>query len=122
MKPSKPEGRVADVGKPGHKTTLASDGRDVLGLMESQTFDLILIDVQMPVMSGVDASIGIRRQEQRSGHHLPICAMTANAMKGDRERYLRIGMDEYVAKPIRSEELDQVLRGIAARRLIDHMK
>jgi two-component system, sensor histidine kinase and response regulator len=105
-----------------HKTTLAENGRDVLALLESQTFDLILMDVQMPVMSGVDATIEIRQQEQKSGHHLPIYAMTANAMKGDRERYLSIGMDGYLAKPIRPEELDQLLREIAARSLTDHMK
>jgi two-component system, sensor histidine kinase and response regulator len=98
-----------------HKTTLAEDGREVLALLESQTFDLILMDVQMPVMSGVDATIEIRRQEQKSGHHVPIYAMTANAMKGDRERYLSIGMDGYLTKPVRPVELDQVLREIAAQ-------
>src|SRR5258707_336206 len=65
----------------GHKTALAENGREVLALLESQTFDLILMDVQMPVMSGVDATIEIRQQEQKSGHHVPIYAMTANAMK-----------------------------------------
>jgi two-component system, sensor histidine kinase and response regulator len=105
-----------------HKTTLAENGRDVLALLESQTFDLILMDVQMPVMSGVDATIEIRQQEQKSGHHLPIYAMTANAMKGDRERYLSIGMDGYLAKPIRPEELDQLLREIAAPSPTDHLK
>jgi two-component system sensor histidine kinase/response regulator len=108
--------------KRGHKTTLAENGREVLALLESQTFDLILMDVQMPVMNGVDATIEIRQQEQKSGHHVPIYAMTANAMKGDRERYLSIGMDGYLTKPIRPEELDQLLSEIAARSLTDHMK
>jgi two-component system, sensor histidine kinase and response regulator len=108
--------------KCGHKTTLAENGRDVLALLESHTFDLILMDVQMPVMSGVDATIEIRQQEQKSGHHVPIYAMTANAMKGDRERYLSIGMDGYLAKPIRPEELNQLLREIAERSLTDHLK
>jgi two-component system, sensor histidine kinase and response regulator len=99
--------------KRGHETTLAENGREVLALLESQTFDLILMDVQMPVMSGVDATIEIRQQEQKSGHHVPIYAMTANAMKGDRERYLSIGMDGYLPKPIRPEDLDQLLSGIA---------
>jgi signal transduction histidine kinase/DNA-binding response OmpR family regulator len=108
--------------KCGPKTTLAENGRDVLALLESHTFDLILMDVQMPVMSGVDATIEIRQQEQKSGHHVPIYAMTANAMKGDRERYLSIGMDGYLAKPIRPEELNQLLREIAERSLTDHLK
>jgi signal transduction histidine kinase/DNA-binding response OmpR family regulator len=108
--------------KCGHKTTLAENGREVLALLESHTFDLILMDVQMPVMSGVDATIEIRQQEQKSGHHVPIYAMTANAMKGDRERYLSIGMDGYLAKPIRPVELDQLLREIAPHSLTDHMK
>jgi signal transduction histidine kinase/DNA-binding response OmpR family regulator len=99
--------------KRGHKVTLALNGHEVLTLLEARTFDLILMDVQMPVMSGVDATIDIRRQEQKNGHHLPIYAMTANAMKGDRERYISIGMDGYLAKPIRVDELDQILRETA---------
>jgi len=101
--------------KRGHKTTLAENGREVLALLESQTFDLILMDVQMPVMSGVDATVEIRKQEQKSGRHVPIYAMTANAMKGDRERYLSIGMDGYLTKPVLPVELDQLLREIAAQ-------
>ena len=100
--------------KRGHRTTIAENGREVLALLESQTFDLILMDVQMPVMSGVDATVEIRQQEQKSGGHVPIYALTANAMKGDRERYLGIGMDGYLAKPIRPEELDQLLSETAA--------
>ncbi|MEA2259757.1 MAG: two-component system, sensor histidine kinase and response regulator, partial [Acidobacteriaceae bacterium] len=100
--------------KRGHNTTVAENGREVLALLESQTFDLILMDVQMPVMSGVDATVEIRQREQNSGHHVPIYALTANAMKGDRERYLSIGMDGYLAKPIRPVELDQLLSETAA--------
>ena len=100
--------------KRGHNTTVAENGREVLALLESQTFDLILMDVQMPVMSGVDATMEIRQREQNSGHHVPIYALTANAMKGDRERYLSIGMDGYLAKPIRPVELDQLLSETAA--------
>ena len=98
--------------KRGHKTTIAENGREVLALLENQTFDLILMDVQMPVMSGVDATVEIRQQEQKSGQHVPIYALTANAMKGDRERYLSIGMDGYLAKPIRPDELDQLLNEV----------
>jgi two-component system, sensor histidine kinase and response regulator len=95
--------------KRGHKATLAANGQEVLSLLETQTFDLILMDVQMPVMSGVDATLEIRKREQKSGHHVPIYALTANAMKGDRERYVSSGMDGYLAKPIRPEELDELL-------------
>jgi signal transduction histidine kinase/DNA-binding response OmpR family regulator len=100
------------LGKRGHKTTIAGNGREVLALLEDQTFDLILMDVQMPVMSGVDATVKIRQQEQKSGQHVPIYALTANAMKGDRERYLSIGMDGYLAKPIRPDELNQLLNEV----------
>jgi two-component system, sensor histidine kinase and response regulator len=98
--------------KRGHKVTLAANGDEVISLLETRTFDLILMDVQMPVMSGVDATIEIRRREQKAKHHVPIYAMTANAMKGDRERYLSVGMDGYLAKPIQVDELDQLLREI----------
>jgi signal transduction histidine kinase/DNA-binding response OmpR family regulator len=99
--------------KRGHKVTLAANGHEVLALLETQTFDLILMDVQMPVMSGVDATIEIRRREQKTAHHVPIYAVTANAMKGDRERYVSSGMDGYLSKPIRVDELDQLLRECA---------
>jgi CheY-like chemotaxis protein len=108
--------------KRGHKTALAENGREVLALLESQTFDLILMDVQMPVMSGVDATIEIRQQEQKSGHHVAIYAMTANAMKGHREQYLSIGMDGYLTKPIRPVELDEVLREIAVHTVVPIQK
>jgi two-component system, sensor histidine kinase and response regulator len=68
------------------------------------------MDVQMPVMRGVDATIEIRRRELKTGHHVRIYAVTANAMKGDRERYVSSGMDGYLSKPIRVDELDQLLR------------
>ncbi len=102
--------------KRGHEVTLAVNGQEVLALLETQTFDLILMDVQMPVMSGVDTTIEIRRREKMTGHHLPIYAVTANAMKGDREHYVSIGMDGYLSKPIRMNELDQLLRECAAQR------
>ena len=82
--------------KRGHTVTSAANGQEVLTLLEAHTFDLILMDVQMPVMSGVDATIEIRRRELKTGHHVLIYAVTANAMKGDRERYLSSGMDGYL--------------------------
>jgi two-component system sensor histidine kinase/response regulator len=101
--------------KRGHRVALALNGREVLALLETQTFDLILMDVQMPVMSGVEATVEIRRREDNGRHHALIYALTANAMKGDRERYISAGMDGYLAKPIQVDELDKVLREIVPR-------
>jgi signal transduction histidine kinase/DNA-binding response OmpR family regulator len=96
--------------KRGHRVALASNGQEVLALMAHKSFDLILMDVHMPVMDGVEATAEIRRTERQSGQHISIYAVTANAMKGDRENYLNSGMDGYLAKPIRAAELDQLLR------------
>jgi two-component system, sensor histidine kinase and response regulator len=101
--------------KRGHRVALALNGREVLALLETQTFDLILMDVQMPIMSGVEATVEIRRREENGRHHALIYALTANAMKGDRERYISAGMDGYLAKPIQVDELDKVLREIVPR-------
>jgi signal transduction histidine kinase/DNA-binding response OmpR family regulator len=108
--------------KRGHKATIVENGREVLALLENQTFDLILMDVQMPLVSGVDATVEIRQREQNSGQHVPIYALTANAMKGDREGYLSIGMDGYLAKPIRAAELDQLLSEVQHPATPIHMK
>jgi CheY-like chemotaxis protein len=93
----------------GHSVTVANDGREALEMFENETFDAILMDVQMPEMDGYQATEEIRKREEDSGSHIPIIAMTANAMKGDRERCLEAGMDDYVAKPVRSRELFSVL-------------
>ncbi len=89
----------------GHETTLANNGREAVEAHAKQEFDVILMDVQMPEMNGFEATKAIRVAERETGKHIPIIAMTANAMKGDRERCLAVGMDGYVAKPIRSDEL-----------------
>ncbi|HEV2492558.1 MAG TPA: response regulator [Terriglobia bacterium] len=92
----------------GHEVVVASDGREALDALEqpaSRAFDLVLMDVQMPDMSGFEATAAIRERERATGAHLPIVAMTAHAMKGDRERCLRAGMDGYVSKPIQAKEL-----------------
>jgi two-component system sensor histidine kinase/response regulator len=91
--------------KRGHSVVLAQNGREALEALEKQTFDIVLMDVQMPEMDGFEATQLIREKEKTSGAHLAIIALTAHAMKGDEERCLARGMDGYVTKPIKLEEL-----------------
>jgi two-component system sensor histidine kinase/response regulator len=91
--------------KEGHTVVVAGDGAKALEALETAQFDLILMDVQMPVMDGVEATAAIRERERSNGVHIPIVAMTAHAMSGDRQRFLSLGMDGYVSKPIRSGDL-----------------
>jgi CheY-like chemotaxis protein len=101
--------------KNGHKVTLASNGRQALEALVTGEFDIILMDVQMPVMTGLEAAEAIRRTERGSGRHVPIVAMTAHAMKGDKERCLESGMDGYLSKPIRLNALLETLEKFALR-------
>ncbi|HTR35093.1 MAG TPA: response regulator [Bryobacteraceae bacterium] len=95
----------------GHTVSGASDGRQALQRLREENFDLVLMDVQMPEMDGFDATRAIRSQEQNTGKHLPIIAMTAHAMKGDQDRCREAGMDDYVAKPISVKALaDAIVR------------
>ncbi len=89
----------------GHTTVVASNGREALAALDQQSFDVVMMDVQMPEMDGFEAATIIRQREKGTGDHQPIIAITAHAMKGDRERCLAEGMDGYVSKPIRPEEL-----------------
>jgi len=89
----------------GHAMYVANNGKEVLGLMESHQPDLILMDVQMPELDGLETTAVIRSKEARLGSHVPIIAMTAHAIKGDRERCLEAGMDAYVSKPIHARRL-----------------
>ncbi len=100
--------------KRGHSVVLAEDGQIAVELHARQRFDAILMDMQMPRMDGYSATKAIRKREMESGEHIPIIAMTANAMKGDREKCIEAGMDDYVAKPVRSEELYSVLEKYAS--------
>ena len=91
--------------KAGHVVAVAENGKAALRMLAEQTFDLILMDVQMPEMGGFEATALIRQKEERTGRHIPIVAMTAHAMAGDRERCLDAGMDDYLAKPVAASSL-----------------
>ena len=98
--------------KRGHQVVVVGNGREALAALDRQSFDAVLMDVQMPEMDGFEATAAIRAREAATGGHTPIIAMTAHAMKGDRERCLAAGMDGYVSKPLRPEELFEVLEGL----------
>jgi two-component system sensor histidine kinase/response regulator len=95
--------------KRGYLVRVVGNGRLALEASAKDTFDLVLMDVQMPEMDGIEATNAIREREVRTGIHLYVIGVTAHAMKGDRERCLEAGMDEYLSKPIRAQELDEVL-------------
>ena len=95
--------------KLGHQVTVVNNGREALAAVHAGKFDLIAMDVQMPEMDGLDATRAIRAVDRAAGTHIPIIAMTAHAMKGDRERCLAAGMDGYTSKPIRIRDLEQTI-------------
>jgi CheY-like chemotaxis protein len=99
--------------KAGYRVTVVNNGREALAELESRAFDLVLMDVQMPEMDGFEATAAIRTWEKVTGGHIPIIAMTAHALKGDEERCLQSGMDAYIAKPIRSADLLELVKGTA---------
>jgi CheY-like chemotaxis protein len=95
----------------GHVSVFAEDGRKAVDLAVADRFDVILMDMQMPELDGLEATAAIREHERQSGAHTRIIAMTAHAMRGDRERCLAGGMDDYIAKPIHQTELLRLLEG-----------
>ena len=99
--------------KRGHLVTSVTSGQQVLDTLEQARFDAVVLDVQMPGMDGFETTAAIREIEQHTGGHVPILAMTAYAMKGDRERCLAAGMDAYIAKPIRARELCALVESLA---------
>ncbi len=98
--------------KLGHSVELANNGREAVDMLDQGVFDVVLMDVQMPGLGGLEATVIVREQEKRTGVHIPIYALTARAMKGDRERCLAAGMDGYLSKPIQSQELYEVLDAV----------
>ena len=95
--------------KRGHRVTVAANGREALEALERESYDLVLMDVQMPEMDGMEATANLREMEKLTGRHQPVVALTAHAMKGDQELCLAAGMDGYLTKPIRPQELDELL-------------
>ncbi len=100
--------------KRGHQVVLAGNGREAVDAWQQGRFDLVLMDVEMPEMGGFEATRLIRQREGEAGGHTPIIAMTAYAMKGDRERCLESGMDAYVSKPMRAQELYAIIESLVA--------
>jgi CheY-like chemotaxis protein len=96
--------------KLGCRIDVAANGQEAVSMLTQLAYALVFMDCQMPEMDGFAATAVIRQREARSGQHIPIIAMTANAMQGDRERCLAAGMDDYVSKPVKYDELVAMLR------------
>ena len=105
---------MALLGKRGHRTAVAGNGAEALAALKRDSFDLVFMDIQMPEMDGLEAVRRIRQAEELTGLHLPVVAMTARAMAGDREAILAAGMDDYLQKPIQVGRLDAVLRAMSS--------
>jgi CheY-like chemotaxis protein len=105
--------------KRGHRVVVASNGREALVEIEKGVYDLVLMDVQMPEMDGIEATLAIREKEKvrGDGSHQAIVALTAHAMKGDEERCKAAGMDGYLTKPIRPQELGSLLEGYVTAKM-----
>jgi CheY-like chemotaxis protein len=102
--------------KQGHTVVVAVNGREALGALDSasERFDLILMDVQMPELGGLEATAIIREKEKETGTHIPIVALTAHALQGDRERCLEAGMDAYLSKPVQPQQLRNLVEDVAS--------
>lgn len=113
--PSQQKLLVTILKKAGHTVTAVAGGREAVDLVQQQPFDLVLMDIQMPGMNGLDATRAIRDREARTGGHLPIVAVTAHALNGDNEKCRSAGADAYMRKPINLVEMMALLKQIAAR-------
>jgi two-component system sensor histidine kinase/response regulator len=100
--------------KQGHTVVVAGDGVMALAALERGRYDVVLMDVQMPIMDGVEVTAAIRKSEGATGEHMPIVAMTAHAMTGDRQRFLESGMDGYISKPVHQKELFEAIENVLA--------
>ena len=103
--------------KRGHSVTVVGDGQEAVTLALRQTFDLILMDIQMPHMDGYEATVAIRQSEIESRDHVPIIALTAHAMKSDQERCIAAGMDDFISKPIHQADLFEKIERFGPRHL-----
>jgi CheY-like chemotaxis protein len=101
--------------KRGHSVTVVDNGREALDALAKGSFDLVLMDVQMPEMDGIEATTALREREKPTGGHQPVVALTALVIKGDKQRCLDAGMDGYLSKPIRQQELDEILEKFSPR-------
>jgi len=101
--------------KQSWEVTTAENGREALKRMTETSFDLILMDIQMPVMNGVEATVEIRRLEENSSRHIPIVALTAHASADDQERCMKAGMDAYLSKPVSGSVLVSTIREVHRR-------
>ena len=101
--------------KRGHRVRTAGNGIEVLDALEAEEFDVILMDVQMPVLDGFEATARIREREEKTRRHVPVIALTAHALKEDRKRCLEAGMDDYVSKPLKPAELFRTLACLSLR-------
>jgi CheY-like chemotaxis protein len=95
--------------KSGHSVVTANNGNEAVAALQHETVDLVLMDVEMPEMDGFEATVAIRKEEIGKNRHIPIIAMTAHAMPGDKEKCLAAGMDDYISKPIRALDLLNLL-------------
>ncbi|MCK4943293.1 MAG: response regulator, partial [Candidatus Aminicenantes bacterium] len=102
--------------KMGYQVSIAQNGVEAVSKVKKENFDLILMDIQMPEMDGFEATVAIRKIEKTSRKHISIIALTAHALKGDREKCLNAGMDDYMAKPITSDKLSEKISGIMSKK------
>jgi two-component system sensor histidine kinase/response regulator len=104
--------------KRGHRVWVVGNGREALSVLVERNFDLVFMDVQMPIMDGLEATVALRETAKDKLKRQPVIALTAHAMKGDSEKCIDAGMDGYLTKPIRTPELDAILQTYIDRRML----
>jgi CheY-like chemotaxis protein len=106
----------------GYQVKVANNGSEAVNLLDTESFDLVLMDVEMPGMDGLEATAAIRNKEKVTGAHIPIVAMTAHSMLGDEERFLQAGMDAYISKPITSDKLFGIIESLTTSETVKTSK